>query len=466
VLKAHLVLAELLGFVIFLANSSRERYSSSYMETKAAELAALLEDKIVFYVNIEQPDNHGSTTEITIEDSQGISFSVEGDIITFSGDGKIASFTMLENAQIIANRTDEELIISTFAENGGLQVKSKKTNLWENINALQNNFYEINKFFIKFDRMNGLAKIMTPPFAFPTVPKEVSSFFDKNSRLLAQISPAQLNTFHELVNPFKSILDSKFLVHSDLGILADRITTISPALTVLSRYFSSYDNIIFNQKEALTKILYLRPSEKKMLLRHEKCQKKSLILGSDDLENTNPIISNVENTIGFVNTIAQIENQDSISVSIVENLEKELCELLSSHGEGYLEILKGAKQASHSDNPDKVRHTITSLRELTTRILHDLSPDEKIIKWSTKKEDFVDSRPTRKCRVAYIFRSLEHSTVSPLIENDISFIVNLFNIFNKGTHKLIPESNSEELDYLITKIESTLLLLLKYSLKE
>ena len=96
------------------------------MGTKAAELAALLKNKRVIYVNIERPDIKGSTTETTIEDAQGISSSVEKDTITFKGDGKTAFFTILENAQIITNRTAEGLIISTFAENGGLQIRGKE----------------------------------------------------------------------------------------------------------------------------------------------------------------------------------------------------------------------------------------------------------------------------------------------------------------------------------------------------
>jgi hypothetical protein len=94
------------------------------MSTKAAELASLLKDERIIYVNIERPDHMGSTTETTIEDPQGIFSSVNEDIITFNGNDKTASFTMLENAQIIANRTDEGLIITTFAENGGLQIRS------------------------------------------------------------------------------------------------------------------------------------------------------------------------------------------------------------------------------------------------------------------------------------------------------------------------------------------------------
>ena len=93
------------------------------MGIKAAKLAALLRDKRIFYVNIEEPDNQGSTTETVIEDPLGITCTVEGDSVIFNGNGKTASFTVLENIQIITNRTEEGEIIVTFAENGGLQIK-------------------------------------------------------------------------------------------------------------------------------------------------------------------------------------------------------------------------------------------------------------------------------------------------------------------------------------------------------
>jgi hypothetical protein len=98
------------------------------MITKAAELAALLKNKKIFYVNIEEPDGKGSTVETVIEDPQGISFLVEGDHIIFNGSSRTASFIMLENAQIIAKHTEEGEVISTFAGNGGLQIKGTNNN--------------------------------------------------------------------------------------------------------------------------------------------------------------------------------------------------------------------------------------------------------------------------------------------------------------------------------------------------
>ena len=93
------------------------------MNSKALELVALLGDKKIFYVNIEQPNSHGSTVETVIEDPHGVSSSVEENTITFKGNGKTASFAILENAQIFNVKTDYEEVISTFAENGGLQIK-------------------------------------------------------------------------------------------------------------------------------------------------------------------------------------------------------------------------------------------------------------------------------------------------------------------------------------------------------
>jgi hypothetical protein len=95
------------------------------MQSKAAQIANLLRGKTVFYVNIETPDGQDSITETTLESPEGITVSVEGDSITFKAGDKTASFVILEAAQILTNRTEEAEVIVTFAENGGLQIKSR-----------------------------------------------------------------------------------------------------------------------------------------------------------------------------------------------------------------------------------------------------------------------------------------------------------------------------------------------------
>ncbi|MDR0370549.1 MAG: hypothetical protein LBH80_01660 [Prevotellaceae bacterium] len=95
------------------------------MQTKAAELAGMLEGKTIFYVKIETPNDRESIDEITLEKQQGIAYRVDGSRIVFIAGETAAAFELLETAQILTNRTEEADIIVTLAENGGLQIKSR-----------------------------------------------------------------------------------------------------------------------------------------------------------------------------------------------------------------------------------------------------------------------------------------------------------------------------------------------------
>jgi hypothetical protein len=95
------------------------------MQTKVAELAGILEGKKIFYVKIETPNSEESIDEITLEWQQGISCRVEGDRIVFATGETTAVFELLENAQILTNRTEEAEVIVTLAQNGGLQIKCR-----------------------------------------------------------------------------------------------------------------------------------------------------------------------------------------------------------------------------------------------------------------------------------------------------------------------------------------------------
>jgi hypothetical protein len=59
-------------FAIFLPVFKRKWYIITYMQTKAAELAGILEGKTIFYVKTETPNDRESIDEITLERQQGI----------------------------------------------------------------------------------------------------------------------------------------------------------------------------------------------------------------------------------------------------------------------------------------------------------------------------------------------------------------------------------------------------------
>jgi translation elongation factor P/translation initiation factor 5A len=93
------------------------------MQTKAAELAGILEGKTIFYVKIETPNSRESIDETTLERQQGISCRIDGNRAVFTTGETTAAFELLETAQILTNRTEEVEIIVTLAQNGGIQIK-------------------------------------------------------------------------------------------------------------------------------------------------------------------------------------------------------------------------------------------------------------------------------------------------------------------------------------------------------
>jgi hypothetical protein len=96
------------------------------MQTKAVELAGMLEGKTIFYVKIETPNDRESIDEITLERQQGISCRIEGSRIIFTAGETTAVFELPETAEILTNRTEEAEIIVTLAQNGGLQIKCRE----------------------------------------------------------------------------------------------------------------------------------------------------------------------------------------------------------------------------------------------------------------------------------------------------------------------------------------------------
>lgn len=119
----------------------------------------------------------------------------------------------------------------------------------------------------------------------------------------------------------------------------------------------------------------------------------------------------------------------------------------------------GAKEAFKSNNPDKIRHCVTSLREMVREVMHYLSPDADIKNWSQSTDDFSDGRPTRKARLRYIARHINHGAFTDFVEKDLAATLAAINLFNAGTHQVTSKLTERQLYALITKVETTLLFL-------
>ena len=140
--------------------------------------------------------------------------------------------------------------------------------------------------------------------------------------------------------------------------------------------------------------------------------------------------------------------------------------LLANFDDSLCPLLQGARAAVMSDNPDRGRHVTISLRELITKVLHALAPDDSIRKWSTDEEHFDKDRPTRRARVLYIYRHINSDPIMSFVENDIRSILLLFDLLQAGTHRVESKLTKSQLYFMLQRTELFVGLLISTSRSE
>ena len=128
-------------------------------------------------------------------------------------------------------------------------------------------------------------------------------------------------------------------------------------------------------------------------------------------------------------------------------------------------LYMGAIRALHSNNPDKARHVLISLRELWSNVLRVLSPDDSVMtcieKGFFKEDDLLHKgRPTRRAKVLYIYRGVYNGPLREVARRDSKLLAAVFDLLNR-IHKANIDLSDNELQALIWKSEAELLYLLK-----
>jgi hypothetical protein len=172
------------------------------------------------------------------------------------------------------------------------------------------------------------------------------------------------------------------------------------------------------------------------------------------------------NGVDLLETTIEEENQDDyeeeriiVREEIRESTNDSVIVQLREVNEDWITMLEGAKQSLGSTNPDKTRHCITSLRELVREVMDYLSPDDQIKDWSKSKEDYHDNKPTRRAKLRFITRNINHDALSDFVEKDIAAILAAIKIFQAGTHVANSKLTEPQIAALIARVESTILFL-------
>ncbi len=150
-----------------------------------------------------------------------------------------------------------------------------------------------------------------------------------------------------------------------------------------------------------------------------------------------------------------------IQTDIQQENESVLEELLEKLNIDLVILWQGARHSLESTNPDRVRHFASSLRELFTHVLHALAPDKALKDWTNSPKHYDRGRPTRRARLLYICRLFNHEPFSNFLEKDIDTVLEFLNLFQRGTHEIIPKYTDSQLKIMLIRMESTLRFLLE-----
>ena len=159
------------------------------------------------------------------------------------------------------------------------------------------------------------------------------------------------------------------------------------------------------------------------------------------------------------------EPEDHDEVLLVSEIEQEtsLCvSLLEKINPGLVKIYLGARGALKEGNEDRARHILVSLRELWSHLLQTLARDNMVITWLPEKGDkyLHEERPTRKARILYPCRDVNHEPLSDFLFDDVHALVSLLRFFNQ-VHKLEPGLSDDQLKALMLRTDSWLMFILQ-----
>ena len=123
----------------------------------------------------------------------------------------------------------------------------------------------------------------------------------------------------------------------------------------------------------------------------------------------------------------------------------------------------GAVFSLNPQNPDAARHFCTSAREILAQILQLRAPDADVLALRPDCERTPDGSPTRRSKIRYFLtrRDMAAESLEQFVEDDIENIVQLFNVFNKGTHGAAGTFDLPQLAAVRKRVENGIMFLIE-----
>jgi len=117
---------------------------------------------------------------------------------------------------------------------------------------------------------------------------------------------------------------------------------------------------------------------------------------------------------------------------------------------------RGALFSLNPSNPDAARHFCTSAREVFVQILEIRAPDDAVLARDPECEKTDGGIPTRKSKIKYILvnAGIVNDAAVDFVDEDVKNVLQLFRIFNDGTHGSSSRCDLNKLLAIKTRVES------------
>lgn len=122
---------------------------------------------------------------------------------------------------------------------------------------------------------------------------------------------------------------------------------------------------------------------------------------------------------------------------------------------------RGAVFALNPHNPDAARHFCTSAREVITQILELKAPDTHVIQLMPDCGRTEQGKPTRRSKIKFFLhrKGMLDDVLEEFVDEDMQNIVELFQIFNDGTHGSAGTFDLQQLSVIRKRVEDGIMFL-------
>ena len=165
------------------------------------------------------------------------------------------------------------------------------------------------------------------------------------------------------------------------------------------------------------------------------------------------------NNAGLMNAI--LGDLDASSQTPANPSDSPLTPILHAISADFSDRWRGALFSLNPLNPDAARHFCSSTREIIAGILDTKAPDATVAAAMPDCDRTPLGTPTRRAKIRYFLHNngMCQDELEDFVEADMNNVVELFDVFNKGTHGSAGKFNLSQLQAIRKRAEDGIMFL-------